>query len=136
MTIRPSPCLATVLLSFHLAAAIVVYLTEMPLPGRLALLAVVLSSLVYYLMRDAFLLLPDSWCELSLERDGVTFTTRNGIKHVGGQLDRAYVSPCFTVLRIRLEGSLFAVSRIVPADAMVEADYRILRVHLKYSDQP
>jgi hypothetical protein len=67
MAIKPSPRLALLLLLFHALVAIVVYMTVMPLAVRLAMLVPILLSLFYYLARDALLLFPGSWCEISFE---------------------------------------------------------------------
>jgi hypothetical protein len=67
MAIKPSPCLAMLLLLFHAMVATVVYATMLPPAAKLAMLIPILPSLLYYLARDALLLFPDSWREVSFE---------------------------------------------------------------------
>lgn len=136
MAIKPSPRLALLLLLSHAAAGIVVCLTTMPTPARLALLVAILLSLSYYLARDALLLLPDSWCKISLDQDSVSVTTRDGTAFFGEISGRTAVTPYFAVLSVRPEGRYLRVSRVIFPDAMGADEFRELRVRLRFSGKP
>lgn len=131
MPVKPSPRLALLLLLSHGIAAIVVYLTVMPPAARLALFLLTLWSLLYCLARDALLLSPDSWHEISLDQGGVSVATRNGSGFSGRMAGGTIVSPYFVVLRIRREGHRLPVSRTIFPDALEEGGFRGLCVHLK-----
>ena len=135
MAIKPSPRLALLLLLFHTIVAIVVYLTAMPLAARLAMLALILLSLVYYLARDVLLLFPDSWREVAFDQGGVSVVTRNGSGLSGQVASSTMVSPFFAVLRIRPEGHRLPVSRAIFPDALDAGAFRELSVYLRFSQK-
>lgn len=133
MAIKPSPRLVVLLLLFHAIAAAVAYLTAMPLTAKLAVLMLILLSLFYYLMRDALLLLPDSWREISLGQDNVSVVTRGGSTFAGQVTGKTVVSPHLVVLRLSLEGRRLPVSRTIFPDALGADEFRELRVWLRFS---
>lgn len=131
--IKPSQRFAVSLLLLHVVAAIVVCVTAMPLPPKLAMLLLISVSLFYYLARDALLFLPDSWREISLEQNAVSVITRDGSSVVGHVANQTVVSPYFIVLCVRLEGHRMMVSRVIFPDAMGPGAFRELCVHLKFA---
>ncbi len=133
MVIKPSPCLAVLLLLFHAMAAAVVSLTEIQPLVRLALLLAILSSLSYYLARDALLLLPGSWREITPDLDGVSVITKNGSTFTGEVSGQTSVIPCFIVLRTRPEGRHFPISRTIFPDMLGRDEFRELRVQLRFA---
>ena len=105
MAIHPSPRLLVLLLSSHLISALAVCVSAMPPLVRLALLLPVLVSLVFYLARDALLMLPASWRSLSVGEGCVaTIVARDGSVLTGQVAGGSVVTPWFVVLRVRLEG--------------------------------
>lgn len=132
MALQPSPRLAILLLLSHALIAIVVCLTAVPPAVRLALLVAILLSLSFYLARDALLLLPGSWREISLDLDSVSVTTRDGSTLSGKITGRTAVTPYFAVLRIRPEGRHFQVSRTIFPDMLRADEFRDLRVCLRF----
>ena len=133
MAVKPSPIFAVLLLFMHTTAATVVYLTAIPLPATLAMLVLIALSLIYHLSRDVFLLLSNSWCEISPVQGGLSVVTRDGAGFTGQLENKTTVSPYFIVLRVRLEGRRLRVSRVIFPDALEEGAYRELCVQLKYS---
>lgn len=133
MAIKPSPRLALLLLLSHAIGAIVVYLTAMPPEARLAIFLLILLSLFYYLARDALLLFPDSWREISLDQGGVSVVNRDGSGFSGRIAGNTTVSPHFAVLRIRLEGHRLPVFRAIFPDALDAGEFRKLCVRLKFT---
>lgn len=127
---------AILLLLAHLTAAIVVGATAMPPAAGLAALAAILLSLSYYLARDILLLLPDSWCEILQDQDSVSVTVRKGAVIQGYVANKTVVSPFFILLRIKLEGRLMPVSRVIFPDTLETGLFRKLCVHLKFALQP
>lgn len=133
MAINPSVRFATLLLLAHILAASVVYMTAMPWTARLALFLPIALSLPYHLARDALLISPDSWREISLEQSGLSVIARDGSRLTGRIAGKTLVSPYFILLRIRPEGRYRAVSRVIFPDAMDRDAFRELRVHLKFA---
>ena len=86
---------AMLLLILHMIAAILVYVTDLAPEARIAMMLLVSLSLLYYLARDVFLLLPDSWHEIFLDQGDVVIVTRRGSKLIGRIASRTAVSPYF-----------------------------------------
>lgn len=133
MAIKPSPIFAVLLLFMHMTVAIVVYLTAIPLLSTLALFLLITLSLIYHLARDVLLLLPNSWCGITLVPGGLSVVTRDGSGIFGQLENNTAVSPYFVVLRVRLEGRRLVVTRVIFPDALDPGAFRELCVRLKFS---
>lgn len=133
MAIKPSPRFAMLLLLFHLMVAIVVYATAMPLAARLAMIGLIFLSLFYYLVRDILMLLPDSWCDIALDKNSVSVVSRDGSSFLGQVANKTIVSPYFVVLRIKSDSHRLPVSRVIFPDALGADAFRDLRVRLKFA---
>lgn len=131
--VKPSLRFAVSLLLLHATAATVVYATDIAWPARLAMLLLVVLNLVYYLLRDALLLLPYSWREISLDQGDISVAVRNGSGFIGQVANKTVVSPYFVVLCVKLEGHRLLVSRVIFPDSMGEGAFRELCVHLRFS---
>jgi hypothetical protein len=131
--VKSSLRFAVSLLLLHTTVAVVVYATDFALPARLAMILLVALSLVYYLIRDALLLLPYSWREISLDQGDISVTTRNGSRFTGQMANQTVVSPYFVVLCVKLEGHCLPVSQVIFPDSMGEEVFRELCVHLRFS---
>src|SRR5512146_836360 len=103
VVLKPSTSLALSLALLHLLAAGVVFLTMMPVPYKAGLLLMVAASLVFYVARDALLLLPRSWQEVSIFPGEVSVVARNGSRLEGKVAGETFVSPYFIALGVRLE---------------------------------
>lgn len=121
------------LMLFHAMVALVVYATLMPSAVKLAMLILILLSLFYYLARDALLLFPDSWREISFDQGSVSVVTHGGSGFSGQIISSTTVNPYFTVLRVMLQGHLLPVSRTIFPDSLDTGEYRELCVHLRFS---
>lgn len=133
MALKPSPSLVVLLLAAHLAAAGATLLTALPPMHKAALLFLISLSLGYGLARDALLLLPHSWCELSLDAEGISVVRRDGSSVTGTVVSGSTVFPHFIVLGIRSEPRRLPVFRVLFPDAMGEDEFRELCVRLRFS---
>jgi hypothetical protein len=133
MLLHRSPRLALLMLLSHAAAAFAVYATDLPSRAQSAILIPILLSLLYYLARDALLLLPGSWREILPEREHLSILMQNGSKLAGQATDRTFVSPHFVVLHIRPEGTRRTCARVLFRDALGQEAFRALCVHLRYA---
>ena len=133
MTIKFSKRFCMLLLLLHMMAAAVVYATAMPLEARLAMLLMISLSLIYYLARDVFLLLPDSWCEISFDQEDLAVVTRDGSKLLGRLANETTVSSYFVVLRVKLDGRRLPVSRVIFPDGLSAGAFREFCVRLKFT---
>ena len=133
MAIKPSPRFVLLLLFLHMAAAITVYATAVPPAVRLAMILLIALSLIYYLARDVFLLLSDSWCEISLAQNDVSIVVRDGSSFIAQVKNTTIVSPYCVVLHVRVEGHRQLVSRIIFPDGLGVGEFRELCVRLKFA---
>lgn len=133
MEIKFSQRFAMLLLLLHSMAAAAVYMIATPLPARLAMLFLVLLSLTYYLARDVLLLLPYSWCEISLDQGTLEVVTRDGSKLIGQCKNESTVSSYFVLLHVKLEDHRLPVSRVIFPDAMSSDKFRELCVRLRFA---
>lgn len=133
MAIKPSMTLTMLLLLSHAIVASVVYVTLLPLGVKLVILTWILLSLFFYLARDALLLLPGSWREISIGQGSVSVVTHRGSDLSGQIIGSTTVSPYFAVLRVMLPGHRLPVSRTIFPDSLDTGEYRELCVRLKFS---
>lgn len=106
-------------------------LTAISLSSRLALLLLITLSLLYHLARDAFLLLPNSWCEVTLVPGEQAIITRDGSRFPFRIAEKTFVNPYFVLLRVSMEG-LPQASRAIFPDALAAGEFRALCVRLKF----
>lgn len=130
---KPSLRLAVLLLLIHATAAISVYMLALPLAARFALILMILFGMLYYLARDALLLLPDSWCTLSVDHGHVSLADRNGAYFSGQTAGQTIVSPYFIVLSVKLDERRLPVFLTIFPDALGSDAFRELCVSLRFS---
>jgi toxin CptA len=133
MEIKSSVFLAALLSLFHGLAAVVVYVTDMPMAAKLTLLPVIVLSLTYYLIRDVMRLLPYSWRNISLDENGMVISMRDGSSLTGAVMGDTFVSPYFIVLRVALQEHSLASSRVIFPDALSTDKFRELCVRLRHA---
>lgn len=112
--------------------ALLLLLLMLPLWTRLMLAALVLSSLVYYLRRDAWLRAPDSCIGLVLQGDDAILNLRNGAQLRGEIAPDSLVTPLLTVLNVSLPELRATRSVVMLPDSMAADVFRQLRVWLKW----
>ena len=133
MAIKPSPRFALWLLCMHTLGALVVYATVMPLAVRVTMVTLFAASLLYHLLRDVFLLLSDSWCDVSFDRGFVQVVIRDGSSFRAQVADTTIVSPYLIVFRVKLDELRWLVSRAIFPDALEADEFRQLCVDLRFT---
>ena len=133
MKIVPSLRFAMLLLSLHAITAIVACLADMPVAVISAILALIASSLFFYLARDVFGIFAGSWTRFSMSGDGVSVVTRAGVTWHGIVAESTVVFPHLIVLRIIPEGGSRPVSRVILPDALGRNEFRDLCVRLRFN---
>jgi len=129
--VKPSLRFAVALVMLHIMAASVVFATAMPLAAKLVLILLLSLGFIYCLLRDVLLLLGNSWCEILLDREGVSIVTRDGSGFIGRIENGSVVSPYFVVLCVRSAGHRLRAFRVIFPDAMNSGAFREFCVHLK-----
>lgn len=133
MAIRPSLRMLVFLLGADLLAVVVVWLTELPLTVRCALILSILLNLGYFVFRDFLMLLPNSWTRIALAPNGLEVVTRNGSIFTCSAAGKTFVSPYFVVIRANIQGHFFNSSRVIFPDGLSPGRYREFCVSLKYA---
>lgn len=113
-------------------AALGALLFSLPLWAGLASVPLLLSSLLYYLLRDAWLRLPASCIGLVQEGEAYVLLRRDGMHLRCGISPDSLVTPQLTVLNVLPQGARFARSVVILGDSMEAESFRQLRVWLKW----
>lgn len=133
MKVVPSLRFAMLLLSLHVVTAIVACLADMPVAAISVILALLASSLFFYLARDVFGIFAGSWTRLSMSGDELSVVTRAGVTWHGVVAESTVVFAHLIVLRIIPAGATRPVSRVIFPDALGRGEFRDLCVRLRFS---
>jgi hypothetical protein len=132
MAIGYSLRLLVYLLSLHSASVAVVWLTAVPVVIRIMVAIAIILNLAYLLLRDVFVMLPNSWRRIDLVQGGFRITTRNGAILSCFATGKIFVSPYFIVIRARIHDGDRSFARAICPDSMSAGSYRELCVYLKH----
>jgi len=132
MAIKPSPAFAVLLLLKHATAAIIVYITDIPLSVTFTLLLLIGFSLIYLIARDVLLVLPNSWCEFDFVAGDLSVESRDGSITCVQLKSNTTVSPYLVVLRVSWAGKYLGASRVICPDMLDSDLYRELCVQLRH----
>ncbi|MDP2760082.1 MAG: hypothetical protein Q8O64_06705 [Sideroxyarcus sp.] len=133
--IRPSRMLTVFLVVS--AALLVLLISNLPLAAgwRLAGAVWVLSTAGFVLLRDAWLRTARSCVAFDLApQQRITLIPHNGEPVAGSMDESSFVSPYLTLVNITTDSGKRRSLVIMP-DSMGEADFRRLRVQLRWSGQ-
>ena len=130
--LHPSTYLAAILITAHGVALAALLSLALPLWAQVALTMLLLTSLLFYLRRDAWLSAPSSAIALLLEGDSVVLTTRSGDLWPGQLLRDSLATPWLTILNVLPQGAHFARSVIILPDSLDAESFRQLQVWLKW----
>jgi len=134
-TIRPSRILTAFLLLSSALLVALLYHSPLPFYWRLSGALWVLLAFGFVLLRDARLRYNKSWVAFELAPQGrLSLIPRKGAS-VQGKVDRStFVSPYLVLLNTTTDSGKRHSVVIMP-DSMGEADFRRLRVRLRWSGQ-
>lgn len=131
----PSGIFAALLIFVYSLAFLVILLLPIAAWAKAVLVILLLCSLIYYLLRDAWLLLSSSSVAIRLEGESITVRTRGDGELQGVILDDCVVTSFLTVLNILPQGKTRARSILVFPDSMDSERRRELRVLLKWGER-
>ena len=135
-TFHPSRYLILMIVMAHAVAAGAFLFVPISKIALFLLLIVLAVSMVYYVLRDAGLILGGAWIALGLEDDRVVLHNRKGEEVVGALLRSSVVTPYLVVLNIALPGQRSRRNVVLMADSMDAESFRQLRVALKWGARP
>ena len=128
----PSRIFAALLFTAYSLAFFVIIIIPILLPAKIGLVILLSAALVYYLRRDALLLLPLSPVGLRVEEGYVTVFTRSGSERSGKVANDSLVTPALTILNFSRHEAGKVRSIVIFPDSMEKEDFRKLRVLLKW----
>ena len=135
--LRPSRCLAALMIAAHAAAAPTLLPIEVPVWIKVALAGAIAASLAHSLWRYALLRGPRAITAIELEADGiVAVLTIGDVVHRARVLGTTYVSPMLTVLNLRLPGEWLTRHALCLPDNVDPEAFRQLRVWLRWRYRP
>ena len=133
--IHPSQQLALLLMAGHGAALFAVF-SALPARANVMLAPVLLFSLGYFLLRDAWLRLPESCTALEISPEGIILVRRDGVRLPCMLRSGSVVTPWLTVLNLLPQGMRLGRGIVLLPESMETESYRRLRVWLRWGESP
>jgi toxin CptA len=130
--LQPSVYFTIALIASHGVALTVLAPLALPLWARILLASLVITSLLYHVWHDAWLLALSSNKTLLVDGDMVQLVARNGDQVTARVLADSLVTPYITVLNVLPQGSHLARSVIILPDSLDTESFRQLRVWLSW----
>jgi toxin CptA len=132
--LQPSVYFTIVLIASHGVALAVLAPLALPLWARILLASFVITSLLYHVWHDAWLLALSSNKTLLVDGDMVQLVARNGDQVTARVLADSLVTPYITLLNVLPQGSYFTRSVIILPDSLDAESFRQLRVWLRWEN--
>lgn len=117
----------------HIAALVVIWLTDVPLLLRWGLSVVIFISLVAHVRLTAKISRSSICYEILLEKNNVTFIRGDMAVWHGTVLPQTVVMPYFILLCVKPLQSSRTFRLLICADALPEHEFRQLRTQLRFS---
>ncbi len=130
---QPSRRLAVLLCAMHMISFGLLWPLIVPFALKVAITALLIVSLIYYLRQDALLTADHAVTAFTLTGTlQCTVTLRSGEAVTGTVQGGTFVAPCLTVILYRPEGKFFARSIVIFPDGIDAEAFRKLRVWLRW----
>ncbi len=134
--LKPSYQLGVILISAHCLAALILWLLALPWQMQMILSVMLITSLIYYLRKDAYLSADNAIVALAFSSEiSCTVTTRCGESIVCDVLHNSFVAPYLTVLDLKPAGKFLTCSVVILSDSIDAEEFRQLRVWLRWKWQ-
>ena len=131
--LKPSRRLTIILSLAHFAAAGALWSLALSFAVKLAGVAILVISLIYYLRKDSLLSAKDAVAAFELSDEmQCTLTTQSGESIVCAIQGSTFVAPYLTVLNLKPENRFFTRSVVIFPDSIDAEAYRRLRVLLRW----
>ncbi len=133
VNLKPSRRLILILSLAHLVAASALWPLVLSIAIKLTGVALVVTSLIYYLRKDALLSAKNAVVALEISDEmQCTLTTQSDASIVCAIQGNTFVAPYLTVLNLKPEKQLFTRSVVIFPDAIDAETFRKLRVLLRW----
>ena len=132
--LKPSKLLLGLLLAISIIACAIIVSLPMELFLKLVIIALILASSAYFILRDALLLLPNSWQIVEVDSKGeLTISNKNGLKFQPKLAASSFIHAACTILNFKREGFKFVLPAVVLLSSTEnENELRRLRVWLRW----
>ena len=132
--LKPSKLLLGLLLAISIVACTIIISLPIALFLKLVIIALILASSAYFILRDALLLLPNSWQIVEVDSKGeLTISNKNGLKFQPKLAASSFIHTACTILNFKREGFKFVLPAVVLLSSTEnENDLRRLRVWLRW----
>jgi hypothetical protein len=134
--LMPSTLLLGLLLAISIAACAIIVSLPVALYIKLLIIALILLTSAYFILRDALLVLPNSWKIIDVDNKGeLTMTNKSGQQFQPILASSSFIHKACTILNFKREGFSFALP---PAIMLLKNDdeVRRLRVWLRWARRP
>jgi toxin CptA len=130
----PSNLLLGLLLAISIVAGAIILSLPIPLYIKLVIIALILISSAYFIVRDALLTLPWSWKSLDVDSKGeLTITNKRGQQFQPVLAASSFIHAACTILNFKRNGlKLALIPVILITSAENENELRRLRVWLRW----
>jgi toxin CptA len=134
--IKPSGLLLGLLCLISIAASIILWQLSEQMLFRLAFLLLVTITTIYFVLRDALLLLPQSWKVLSINTNGkLEMVNKRGERFQPILTGETFVHPYLTILNIERSGLHFDLPPLMLLSGQADRQQlRRLHVWLNWSN--
>ena len=132
--LMPSKLLLGLLLAISIVACVIIISLPIALFLKLVIIALILASSAYFILRDALLLLPNSWQIVEVDSKGeLTISNKNGLKFQPKLAASSFIHAACTIINFKREGFKFVLPAVVLLSSTEnENELRRLRVWLRW----
>ncbi|MEZ0231267.1 MAG: protein YgfX [Methylophilaceae bacterium] len=136
LDLTPSYYMVAILAIASFLAASVVMFMPLHILLKLFVLGLVVAATIFHIMRDALLVLPQSPQKIEVNnRNALYISDKSGNRYAAAILSSSFVASYLTILNLKISGKFWSRSIILMPDSASSAEFRQLRVWLKWSDQ-
>jgi hypothetical protein len=130
----PSKLLLGLISSVSIACCAILIELPLSLFIKLAIIALILASSAFFMMRDALLILPNSWQIIDVDNKGeLTITNKSGKKFQLILAPNSFIHAGCTILNFKRNGFNFALPAVILLPSAENSDeLRRLRVWLRW----
>jgi hypothetical protein len=131
--LMPSKLMLGLLAGVSIVACAIILMLPISLMPKLVIIALILLSSAYFILRDALLMLPNSWKTIDVDNKGeLTLSNKNGEKLMLTPAPNSFIHAGCSVLNFKRIGFKFLPPVILFASAENVDELRKLRVWLRW----
>lgn len=134
--LMPSNLLLGLIGAISIACCLILLRLPISLFIKLAIIALILVSSTFFILRDALLRLPNSWKTIDVDNKGaLTMTNKSGQKFQLKPAPNSFIHAAYTILNFKRERLKFVPPVILLPSAENADELRRLRVWLRWGNQ-